>query len=345
MDGLGLDVAARGLKTGDQRPDLIILDDIDERHDTDARTAKKKVTLTDTIIPLGSANAGVLALQNLIIPGGIFAQLANGTAGFLTDRLVSGPTPAIRDLQTQREERSNGDIRTVITSGEPTWAGQDISVCQALIDKVGFSSFLREQQHEVDEVEGALWTREMIRYIEEAPTFKRVVIGVDPSGGKDEIGIVAAGLGLDNRAYIIHDETQPGPLGPLNWGQAVVALYDRCEADRIVVEKNFGGEMVEANIRMAADGRRLPIRQVHASRGKVVRAEPIVTTYEDGRVVHVGAFPELELEMTRWVPGDPSPNRVDALVWALTELLLDTLPAPTGFVRLKRFGRHRRRDW
>ena len=156
---------------------------------------------------------------------------------------------------------------------------------------------------------------------------------------------MAAGLGFDNRAYIIHDETQPGPLGPLNWGHAVVALYDRCEADRIVVEKNFGGEMVEANIRMAADGRRLPIRQAHASRGKVVRAEPIVTTYEDGRVVHVGAFPELELEMTRWVPGDPSPNRVDALVWALTELLLDTLPAPTGFVRLKRFGRRRRRDW
>lgn len=326
VDGMGLDTARRGVRVEHMRPDLIIFDDIDDKLDSADATQKKRKIITTSLLPAGqSGSLAVAAVQNLIIPHGIFAQLADNRADFLVNRVVSGPHPAIEGLKTEREVADSGRVRNVIVSGTPTWAGQDTAACQQAIDTEGLTAFLEERQHEVHERQGALWTKALINAcrIAARPTLKRVVVGVDPSGGGDEIGIVVGGLGHDGRGYVLADFTAPGPRGPLFWGHETVRAYDEFEGDRIVAEKNFGGDMVESNIRVAGGDRRIPVTMVTASRGKAVRAEPVAALFEDGLVSIVGTFPELETELTSWVPGDPrSPNRLDALVWVFTELML-----------------------
>ena len=179
------------------------------------------------------------------------------------------------------------------------------------------------------EVNGALWTIETIdaQRVTEAPELRRVVVAVDPSGtkgdgGGDDIGIVVAGLGHDGRAYVLADRTCQ--LSPDGWGRRAVAAYHEFQADRIIGEKNFGGAMVQFVIRTA--DKNAAYKEVTASRGKSVRAEPIAALYEQGKVAHVGAFPDLEDQMLNMTAGgyvgDGSPDRADALVWALTELAL-----------------------
>lgn len=325
VDAMGLDTARRGVKIEEKRPDMIVFDDIDDKLDSEDATRKKRKIITTSILPAGPIGlTAVLAVQNLIIPHGIFAQLADGRADFLIDRRVSGPHPAIRDLKTESYfDEALGRIRHRIVAGTPTWIGQDLPACQAAIDTEGLTAFLEERQHQVHERQGALWTKALInehrRY--ERPTCRRIVVGVDPSGGGDEIGILICGLGHDGRGYVLADYTAPGPRGPLFWGHETVRGYDDFQADRIVAERNYGGNLVKSNIQVAAGNRRVPVEEVNASRGKDVRAEPVAALYEDGLISHVGTFPELEQELTSWVPGDPrSPNRLDALVWCFTEL-------------------------
>lgn len=326
VDGMGLDTARRGVRIEHMRPDFIIFDDIDDKLDSAEATAKKRKIITTSLLPAGQAGALAVAMvQNLIIPHGIFAQLADNRADFLANRIVSGPHPAIEDLKTEREVSDSGRVRNVIVGGTPTWAGQDIAACQQAIDTEGLTAFLEERQHQVHERQGALWTKDLINAcrIAECPPLKRVVVGVDPPGGATECGIIAGGLGYDDNVYLIVDRSTPTGAGPATWGRAVVDTYDDCEADLIAAEKNFGGDMVKSTITVAAGDRRIPVTMVTASRGKAVRAEPVRALYEEGRVRHVGTFPELETEMTSWVPGDPnSPNRLDAWVWVVTELAL-----------------------
>lgn len=181
--------------------------------------------------------------------------------------------------------------------------------------------------HWADEVTGALWTWEMIdghRYRTGAlPDFARVVVAVDPAvtakATSDETGIVTAARGVDGRYYVLGDLTRRA--SPLEWGTAAVGEYRRRRADRIVGEVNNGGDLVEANLRNVDAA--VAYRAVRASRGKMVRAEPVAALYEQGLVHHAGSFPEMETEMMTYT-GDPnaaSPNRLDALVWALTELM------------------------
>lgn len=159
------------------------------------------------------------------------------------------------------------------------------------------------------------------------PDFVRVVVAVDPSGSgdsdnadNDAIGIVVAALGIDGNAYVLEDCTVKA--GPATWGNVATSAYDRHSADVVVGEINYGGAMVEHVIQSAR--RRTPYKQVTATRGKAVRAEPISALYEQGKVRHVGNFRELEDELvafsTSGYTGGGSPNRADALVWALTEL-------------------------
>lgn len=181
---------------------------------------------------------------------------------------------------------------------------------------------------EVDDDPRALWKRDLIKHVNQVPDLVRVVVGVDPPGSADgaECGIVVAGIakqGQDMHAYILEDRSLQG--SPAQWGGAVLAAYYHNRADRIVGEANFGGDMVEHTIRSLPEGKAVAYKAVHASRGKAVRAEPVVAHYEQGRVHHVGQFDGLEDEMCNWVPGESkwSPNRIDALVWALTETLVD----------------------
>lgn len=182
----------------------------------------------------------------------------------------------------------------------------------------------------LEDVAGALWTTAMIEphRVKRAPDgLRRVVIAVDPSGtagkGKDkgdEIGIVAAGKADDGRYYVLEDSSCQ--LSPEGWARRVADLYEKWGADRVIAEKNFGGAMVEAVLRTAAP--ELPVKMVTASRGKAVRAEPVAALYEQEKVSHVGHFDTLEDQMCAMTPagfvGEGSPDRVDALVWALTEL-------------------------
>ena len=190
------------------------------------------------------------------------------------------------------------------------------------------------------EVNGALWTMEdrtaedgrvipgldSLR-VSAMPELRRIVVAVDPSGTKgdgngDNIGIIVAGLGVNGEGYILADRTCQ--LSPEGWARRAIEAYHEFGADRIVAERNFGGAMVEAVIR-AAD-RTISYKEVTASRGKAARAEPIGALYEQGKVHHVGYFPDLEDEMSNFTAngyvGEGSPDRADALVWALTELML-----------------------
>jgi hypothetical protein len=329
VDAIGLDTARRGLKIEEKRPDLIILDDLDGLHDTGDATKKKISTLTKSILPAGTARTAVVGIQNLIIPNGIFTQIVDGRADYLMTARVIGPVPAIEGMVTEVRE-SNGRKRAVIVGGEPTWEGQGISECQRLMDRIGLRAFEQECQHNVHERIGALWKLDEIMRrsaLPEGVTLVRVVVGVDPSGGGDAIGILVVGLGSDGRGYVLADYTVPGSAGPLAWGTKAVAAYDDFNAGRIVAESNFGGNLVESNILASAGKRRLPVTLVHASRGKAIRAEPVAALYEKGLVDHVGPLSELESEMVQWVPGDKtSPNRLDALVWGLTFLMLGDRP-------------------
>lgn len=191
------------------------------------------------------------------------------------------------------------------------------------------------------EVNGALWSLEdreapdgkrmpgidRLR-VAKAPEMQRIVVAVDPSGtrgddGGDDIGIVVAGLGVDGHGYVFEDGTCQ--LSPEGWGRRAVDLYRRHNADRIVAERNFGGDMVRFTI--ATADKAAAFKEVVASRGKAVRAEPVSALYEQGKVHHVGQFADLEDQMCNFTAsgfvGEGSPDRADALVWALTELMVD----------------------
>ena len=162
------------------------------------------------------------------------------------------------------------------------------------------------------------------------PDFVRVVVSVDPSGSgdvdnadNDAIGIMVCALGTDGNAYVIEDLTVKA--GPATWGKVAVDAYERHQADCIIGETNYGGAMVESTIQAARHGqRKVPYKGVSATRGKVVRAEPISALYEQGKVRHIGYLRELEDELSGFSTvgylGDNSPNRADAAIWALTEL-------------------------
>ncbi len=179
---------------------------------------------------------------------------------------------------------------------------------------------------DVDEVPGALWMRGRIdeSRVTKFPDLTRIVVGVDPtaSAGGDEAGIVTAGTVWQNgrqEFYTLADDSRQGT--PQEWASAAVAAYHRHKADCIVAEKNNGGDMVEAVIKQVDPA--VKVKLVWASRGKMTRAEPIAAIAEQGRDHHVGYFPQLEDELCMWIPGEGSPNRLDAKVWALTELVRD----------------------
>jgi phage terminase large subunit-like protein len=242
------------------------------------------------------------------------------------------PIPVLREIIA--------DPTTAITRGSTMDNASNLppAFMKSVVDKYAGTRLGRQELNAemLDDVPGALWTRDMLDTTrrKEAPEMRRIVISVDPSGTAgagsdnvgDDIGIVAAGLGFDGRGYVLDDHSCN--LSPDGWGRRVREVYSLHGADRIIAERNFGGAMVEAVIK--AQDRSLPVKVVTASRGKVARAEPIAALYEQGRVSHIGGLAHLEDQMCSMTPsgyvGEGSPDRADALVWALTELMLDGAP-------------------
>lgn len=240
------------------------------------------------------------------------------------------PTRVIRELLRDRQ--------TAITRGT-TYENQ-ANLPKAWFDQIlakyrGTTIGRQELEAEVlEEMPGALWRRAMIdaRRASATPTaWDRIVVGIDPATETGETGIVVAGRALDGDYYVLDDLS--GIETPSGWATKAISALKRWGAARIVPEVNQGGQMVIATLRTVwAD---VPIKAVRAAQGKKARAEPVVALYEQGRVHHVGVFPDLEDEQCNWEPAlsTESPNRLDALVWALTELSSgadDLLLAPAG---------------
>ncbi|HEY1300014.1 MAG TPA: terminase family protein [Stellaceae bacterium] len=191
----------------------------------------------------------------------------------------------------------------------------------------------------LDDLPGALWNRGVIEACRSSapPALERIVVAIDPAAssaeGADETGIVVAGRDRLREGWVLADAS--GRYTPAEWAKAAIAAYRAHRADRIVAEVNNGGEMVEATLRVVDPG--VPFSAVHAARGKITRAEPVAALYEQGRIHHCGAFAQLEDQMCAFARGPNgdfdskaagySPDRVDALVWALTDLLVEPIAA------------------
>ena len=197
----------------------------------------------------------------------------------------------------------------------------------------------------LDDVPGALWTHGLIdaTRVNTVPQLTRIVVAIDPAVSSDEhadeTGIVVAGKDSAGHGYVLADLS--GRYAPTEWAKAAIAAYRTHAADRIVAEINNGGDMVEATLRIVDPA--VPFTAVHAARGKVARAEPVAALYEQGRVHHLGALPRLEDQMCCFAhdydrASGYSPDRVDALVWALSELLVRPVPGEGIFEAYRRLA-------
>src|SRR5664280_116273 len=261
----------------------------------------------------------------------------DATFDMLQFGLRLGPRPRQLVTTTPRPialiKRLIADPRTAVTRAATQANAAHLS--PAFLDEViGRYAGTRLGRQEIDgeiieERADALWTRAAIEAarVAQAPPLQRIVIGIDPPGsarpGADACGIVAAGLAEDGRIYVLEDASVQG-LAPAGWASKAVALYRRLKADALVAEVNQGGDMVRAVLQQIDAA--LPLRCVHATRGKWLRAEPVAMLYAQGKVKHVDPpLTALEDEMADFgldgLSGGRSPDRLDALVWAITELM------------------------
>lgn len=176
----------------------------------------------------------------------------------------------------------------------------------------------------LEDIEGALWNRAQLDAlrVRNAPAMQRIVVAIDPSvtskETSDECGIIVAGLGTDGHGYVLQDLS--GRMSPDQWIARAVGAYDSWQADRIIAEQNQGGDLIQSLLRTQRPN--ISYQAVVAAKGKLVRAEPCAALTEQGRIHCVGTFPQLEDELTGYIAGNPSPNRLDAFVWAITALML-----------------------
>ena len=237
-------------------------------------------------------------------------------------RAIATTTPKNRQfVRTLSELDSTVTVRAT-TYDNPTLSA---SVTERLTTQYGGTRIGRQEilAEWLDDVPGALWQWEMIRVKpqEEVPEMERIVVAIDPAvtakEDSDETGIVVVGRAKDDEYYVLADYS--GKYTPDAWAEKAITVYEIHHADRIIAEVNNGGDMVGYTLRTILPS--APFTAVHASRGKRIRAEPIAALYEQGKVYHVGALPYLEEQLVSWTPDNSgSPDRLDALVWGLTEL-------------------------
>ena len=258
-------------------------------------------------------------------------QMALRVPGLLGDgpRALVSTTPKPQPLLRALLASSSTVVTRARTSDNA--ANLDAATLAYYREKYGGTTLGRQELDAelLEDLEGALWTRALIdqcRVGVQSRDMRRVVVAVDPSGGSgrrnDETGIVVAAVSRDGHGYVLADLS--GRYTPEGWARRAIDAYRLHEADRIIAEANFGGAMVENTIRAVAPN--VPVKLVRASRGKAVRAEPVVALYEQRRVHHVGTLLELEDQLCQWDPNgnDPSPDRLDAMVWAMTDLMVES---------------------
>ena len=326
VDAVGLDTAARGIKLEDTRPDLLLFDDLDGVHDTAATVDKRITTITHSLIPAGSLDVAILAIQNLVHPDGVFAQLADNRADFLADRIVSGPIPALRNIATEQR-----DGRIVIVAGVPTWPGQDLARCQEMVSDMGLTAFMSECQHDVTVPAGGMFDHLQFRHCrrDEVPDLVRVVVWVDPAvtatDKSDSCGIQADGIAADDTIYRLWSWEQIStPRAAL---RVAIEKAVELKAETVGVETDQGGDLWRDAYYNLAESMDLPyvpaFRSDKAGAGhgpKVHRASLQLAAYERGGFVHVLGTHDLLERALRRFPKSPPFDLVDASYWSFRDL-------------------------
>lgn len=334
IDAMGLDSSRRGAKVGKDRPDLIILDDLDGERDTPQTTAKKIQTLTERILPSGSDGMVVLAVQNKVHEDSIFARLADDRADFLADRIVSGPVKAVEGLEY--EQRGG---RYIITAGEARWAGMDLDRCQEIIDTEGISAFLKERQNEVEAPPGGMYDHLTFQHCawEEVPwaALEQITVWVDPAvtdtDSSDSHGIQADARASGGKIYRLY--SWEGRTSPKDALKRAILKAVEIGATTVGVETDQGGDLWrdayrEAVRELVEEGlvseRKTPaFRSEKAGAGhgsKIHRGSLMLADYERGRFVHVtGTHDILERALKRFPKTKPL-DLADCAYWSWHDL-------------------------
>jgi len=347
MASAGLDKAVRGSRLDDQRPDLQILDDIDDDRDSASAVAKKEITISRAIIPSGDRGKTALVFaQNLVHDNSVMTRVLDDKADFLRQRRVSGPWPAVIGLKYTDEINEAGKRICTITEGTPTWEGMSLSDCETMMNAEGPLSFLAERQHVRGAKSGALWTRDMIQACRrDMPThLVRICVNIDPEASGDaqgsQSGISVTARAADGHGYLLADYsdhykgttkgTSEGGIDMIDrgWGQKIVDLVEEWDADCVVAEINQGGDMVRSIIHLINPN--VSVQTVHAKRGKHLRAEAVAQLYWRGLIHHVGVFQGLEDQMCE--PYDPNHptitwDSMDSVVYGFRFLLVEQTEA------------------
>lgn len=337
VDAIGLDTTARGVKLEEDRPNFMVFDDLDSEHDTPETSEKKIKSLTTKLIPAGGKNLSILAIQNLPNYHGVFARVLSSDwreegikpADYLTNRIVSGPIPAIKDMEY---EWSDEQAKFVITGGTPSWEGMDIDACQDLMDDEGLTAFLSERQHEKQQELGGMFDHlvyQHVKYDDVSHKFIRIVCWVDPAvthtDKSDAMGICIAAMDEDGDIYILYSwEKRSTPLNAL-----CLALRKAKEfnATKVGIETDQGGDTWISVFHEAEEETdiHLPMDAIKAGGGhggKVHRASQMLADYEVGNVRHViGTHETLEKALNRFPKSKPF-DLVDAEFWAWWDLII-----------------------
>jgi hypothetical protein len=334
VDGIGLDSAARGIKLENMRPDLMVFDDIDSEQDSEHLTEKKIKTITRKLLPAGSQDCAVLAIQNKVHDDSIFARLADGRADFLRDRIVSGPIPAVWDLEWAEIE---GKFQ--IVGGSPSWDGMPISSSQGLLNDIGLTAFLAECQHATVTLGGGIFDHlnwSGLHVTEpELPAFRRVVVWLDPAvtstDQSDCQGIQCDALGRDGLIYRLW--SWEGRTQPLAAVKRAIAKAVEWNADTVGVESDQGGDTWRSVYQQACEElRREGVLRGPAPRfasakaggghgSKLTRAQRMLVDYERGKIRHlVGTHDTLEMGLMRFPKMKPY-DLVDAAYWSWHDLV------------------------
>lgn len=309
----GSGAGLRGLKEGSRRPDLVICDDLENDKNVATPRQRKKLlewfqkSLSNLFGPVGG---------KLLVVGTILHK--NSLLSFLTGKTAP-------EVYAKR-------VFKAISGGKALWRDAwPLAKLEAKRKEIGSKAFATEFLNTPSADGATIFKENTIRRnrvlnLPFGVTLTRILVGVDPSGtedgGGDACGIIVAGLGSDGYGYVLEDATVYG--SPSLWGRKVLDAYKKYRANGVVIEKNYGGAMVTSVLKaeLRPDEFMPWTALVSAKQGKSLRAEPISVEYEKDKVRHVGHFPELEDEMIDWVPGMASPNRLDAAVYTLNELIL-----------------------
>lgn len=331
VDAVGLDTASRGVKFEAERPDLMVVDDIDREFDTLGAVGKKIRALTRELLPAGADDLTVLAIQNLVHPHSVFAHLASGEAEFLSDAQVIGPIPAIENLEWQQTSQG-----VAIMGGTPTWEGMGIEKCQQEIDTIGISAFLAECQHEQPEIEGGVFSHLSYQRVdpEMVPPLVEITTWIDPAVSatdkSDSMGIQIDGRGNDGKIYRLwswEQVTTPADVirRALEASWSIGAQYGT-RVDVLGIETDQGGDtwreiyhriVSETPLPPGAKVPRYEARKAGSTgSSKTERASQMLVDYELGRIVHVtGTHTTLERALNRFPVMKPY-DLVDAAVWS-----------------------------